>query len=131
MNDDGGTTHSPFQSQSHSYGGKNGSPPAVKYIPLPHHDLPVLIYQSVDKPPIHVVHTPAPATPYSPPKKQPYQGRRRPQSMNLLSPDTPRWSGPRLRELAHFFGHLRCWRCHITFSAILYQTKFYLKRSEF
>ena len=78
MNDDGGTTHSPFQSQSHSYGGKNGSPPAVKYIPLPHHDLPVLIYQSVDKPPIHVVHTPAPATPYSPPKKQPYQGRRRP-----------------------------------------------------
>ena len=75
MNDDGGTTHSPFQSQSHSYGGKNGSPPAVKYIPLPHHDLPVLIYQSVDKPPIHVVHTPAPATPYSPPKKQPYQGR--------------------------------------------------------
>ena len=64
-----------FQSQSHSYGGKNGSPPAVKYIPLPHHDLPVLIYQSVNKPPIHVVHTPAPATPYSPPKKQPYQGR--------------------------------------------------------
>ena len=64
-----------FQSQSHSYGGKNGAPPAVKYIPLPHHDLPVLIYQSVNKPPIHVVHTPAPATPYSPPKKQPYQGR--------------------------------------------------------
>uniref|UniRef100_A0A0K2VIB4 Uncharacterized protein n=1 Tax=Lepeophtheirus salmonis TaxID=72036 RepID=A0A0K2VIB4_LEPSM len=30
----------------------------VKYIPLPHHDLPVLIYQSEKQPPIHVVHPP-------------------------------------------------------------------------
>ena len=50
------------QTQAGYGSGKGGgTPPAVKYVPLPHHDLPVLIYQSVDKPPIHVVHTPRPA----------------------------------------------------------------------
>merc|ERR1719471_1527676 len=42
-------------------GGGNKPPPAVKYVPLPHHELPVLIYQSDNSPPIHVVHTPRPA----------------------------------------------------------------------
>ena len=47
----------------------------MKYVPLPHHDLPVLIYQSIDKPPIHVVHTPPPAKapPSYQPPKQTYQ----------------------------------------------------------
>ena len=65
-----------FQTQSSGYGGgKGGPPPAVKYVPLPHHDLPVLIYQSIDKPPIHVVHTPPPAKapPSYQPPKQTYQ----------------------------------------------------------
>jgi hypothetical protein len=81
-------TYLKFQSTAGGgYGGYGGSPPAVKYIPLPHHDLPVLIYQSVDKPPIHVVHTPAPQKQYSPPpQKQPYQERlfAKPTSINHL-----------------------------------------------
>ena len=44
----------------------------MKYVPLPHHELPVLIYQSDNSPPIHVVHTPRPAS-YAPPAKQSYQ----------------------------------------------------------
>merc|ERR1712106_288519 len=58
------------------YGGKYKAPPAVKYVPLPHHELPVLIYQSDNSPPIHVVHTPPPARApqsYAPPPKQSYQ----------------------------------------------------------
>ena len=49
-----------FQTQSYGYGSNNGAPPAIKYVPLPHHDLPVLIYTSHSQPPIHVVHTPKP-----------------------------------------------------------------------
>ncbi|XP_021956285.1 extensin isoform X3 [Folsomia candida] len=33
-------------------------PSQIKYIPMPHHDLPVLIYQSANNPPIHVVSPP-------------------------------------------------------------------------
>merc|ERR1711944_93493 len=56
-------------------GGGGGKPPAVKYVPLPHHELPVLIYQSDSRPPIHVVHTPRPAAPPQPKyvPKQTYQ----------------------------------------------------------
>ncbi|KAK8379402.1 hypothetical protein O3P69_019362 [Scylla paramamosain] len=60
------------------YGGKgSGKSQPVKYVPLPHHELPVLIYQSDSSPPIHVVHTPAPAikapvkASYGPPPKAP------------------------------------------------------------
>ena len=49
-----------FQTQSYGYGSNNGAPPTIKYVPLPHHDLPVLIYTSDSQPPIHVVHTPKP-----------------------------------------------------------------------
>ena len=62
----------PFFQPSYSnggYGGKYSAPPAVKYVPLPHHELPVLIYQSDNAPPIHVVHTPRPAKAPSPPKQ--------------------------------------------------------------
>ena len=54
---------------------KGGKPPAVKYVPLPHHELPVLIYQSDSRPPIHVVHTPKPASAKQPQyaPKQTYQ----------------------------------------------------------
>merc|ERR1712008_294713 len=51
----------PRDTQSYGGGGKGGgSPPSIKYVPLPHHDLPVLIYTSDSQPPIHVVHTPRP-----------------------------------------------------------------------
>lgn len=53
-----------------------GKAPAIKYIPLPHHDLPVLIYTSDNNPPIHVVHTPRPAVQqpsYDEPRKKVYQ----------------------------------------------------------
>lgn len=57
--------HFPKPSRPQSgYGGYRGrqrkAPTSIKYVPLPHHDLPVLIYQSDSQPPIHVVHTPAP-----------------------------------------------------------------------
>jgi len=51
-----------------------GGPNSIKYIPLPHHDLPILIYQSDFNPPIHVVSPPAGAhegqsqTSYGPPQ---------------------------------------------------------------
>merc|ERR1712008_228469 len=50
----------PRDTQSYGGGGNGGSPPSIKYVPLPHHDLPVLIYTSDSQPPIHVVHTPRP-----------------------------------------------------------------------
>ena len=49
-----------FQTQSYGYGSNNGAPPAIKYVPLPHRDLKVLIYTSDRQPPIHVVHTRVP-----------------------------------------------------------------------
>jgi len=51
----------PRETTAYGHGGKGGgSPPAIKYVPLPHHDLPVLIYTSDNQPPIRVVHTPRP-----------------------------------------------------------------------
>ncbi|ODN06401.1 hypothetical protein Ocin01_00276 [Orchesella cincta] len=39
--------------------GKNKSPKSIKYVPMPHHDLPVLIYTSDKTPPIHMIQPPS------------------------------------------------------------------------
>jgi len=62
----------PLQTTAGSGYGSGGKAPAIKYVPLPHHDLPVLIYQSDNNPPIHVVHTPRPQSAPPPPQLPAY-----------------------------------------------------------
>merc|ERR1712038_2145825 len=73
--------------------GKGGSPPAIKYVPLPHHDLPVLIYTSDSQPPIHVVHTPKPAG-YDAPKVN-YQEPKKPVYKKPPPPPKPKYNPPK------------------------------------
>lgn len=52
--------HPPSSQKVHTggYGKASNKHSEVKFVPLPHHELPVLIYQSEHNPPIHVVHNP-------------------------------------------------------------------------
>merc|ERR1712045_593980 len=57
----------------------------------PHHELPVLIYQSDSRPPIHVVHTPRPAAPPAPKyaPKQTYQEPKKVEYKKKAPPPPP------------------------------------------
>merc|ERR1712048_1226674 len=83
----------PRETQSYGGSGKGGgAPPAIKYVPLPHHDLPVLIYTSDNQPPIHVVHTPKPKQAYQAPKTN-YQEPEKP-VYKPKSPPKPAYKAP-------------------------------------
>ncbi|CAG7732805.1 unnamed protein product [Allacma fusca] len=60
----------PRKGSGHGKGGKGkGSKShSIKYVPLPHHELPILIYQSDINPPIHVVSPPGNVISQEPPQ---------------------------------------------------------------